>query len=433
MCAFAAFITSIEALVGVIFGGFVGAIIFAKVTRISQRAPVKFSDPLLVKFGSGVDSYSGLDSDEHNLSNDEDKKKAKQAGKGNDNSETASNDKARFKKLVEKAVKPSPFPVLEFRIANKLHSRGSGEIIGANVNAVVITESTMSDDQVSDDLANQIIQNRLKRTIKETTGVKIRRTVVAKTMNMTPASIDGSSRSIESSSTADETTSSGNTMKTKNTVAGNAMNYLHLNALANNIPSFGLQKMKIDEECSGSHIVPRMVFSKLVLDNSEHPFFKRCWNFRHTIDANSPLLTTKARQVLLENNGNWPWEWNNQEAIRKTIHFNQIVVSFTGVSNISAAPVYKQKVYGKSHHFILVSYPYLSITCLMNSWFYHFLLLLIFLDNALFADYIDCVIGYQFVNPLYRGRGGKLKVDLEIINDVIEQNGGGAEPLNMQN
>ena len=45
-------------------------------------------------------------------------------------------------------------------------------------------------------------------------------------------------------------------------------------------------------------------------------------------------------------------------------------------------------------------------------------------------NYVDTVVGYQFVNALYRGRRGNLKVDMRLINDVVEQNGDGGEPLN---
>jgi hypothetical protein len=38
-------------------------------------------------------------------------------------------------------------------------------------------------------------------------------------------------------------------------------------------------------------------------------------------------------------------------------------------------------------------------------------------------------VGYQFVNVMYMGKRGALTVDLNLLNDVIEQNGGGAEPL----
>ena len=45
------------------------------------------------------------------------------------------------------------------------------------------------------------------------------------------------------------------------------------------------------------------------------------------------------------------------------------------------------------------------------------------------SDYVDINIGYQFVNILYRDSAGSLGVDTDIINDVREQNGGGGEPL----
>jgi hypothetical protein len=45
----------------------------------------------------------------------------------------------------------------------------------------------------------------------------------------------------------------------------------------------------------------------------------------------------------------------------------------------------------------------------------------------------DTAVGYQFVNVLYRGRRGGHKADLNLLNDVTEQNGGGGEPLNVHN
>jgi hypothetical protein len=60
-----------------------------------------------------------------------------------------------------------------------------------------------------------------------------------------------------------------------------------------------------------------------------------------------------------------------------------------GVSNVSASDVYAQKIY----------------------------------------DFVDINVGYQFVNILYRDTDGSLGVDTDLINDVREQNGGGGEPL----
>lgn len=42
---------------------------------------------------------------------------------------------------------------------------------------------------------------------------------------------------------------------------------------------------------------------------------------------------------------------------------------------------------------------------------------------------MDVNIGYQFVNILYRDNDGSLGVDIDLINDVREQQGGGGEPL----
>lgn len=45
------------------------------------------------------------------------------------------------------------------------------------------------------------------------------------------------------------------------------------------------------------------------------------------------------------------------------------------------------------------------------------------------SDFVDVNIGYQFVNILYRDTDGSLGVDIDLINDVREQDGGGGEPL----
>lgn len=41
-------------------------------------------------------------------------------------------------------------------------------------------------------------------------------------------------------------------------------------------------------------------------------------------------------------------------------------------------------------------------------------------------------VGYQFVNVMYMNKHGTHMVDLNLLDDVIEQNGGGAEPLNVR-
>lgn len=45
------------------------------------------------------------------------------------------------------------------------------------------------------------------------------------------------------------------------------------------------------------------------------------------------------------------------------------------------------------------------------------------------SDWVDVNIGFQFVNILYREGDGSLGVDIDLLNDVREQDGGGGEPL----
>ena len=139
------------------------------------------------------------------------------------------------------------------------------------------------------------------------------------------------------------------------------------------------------------HLVPKRIFSKLELESPDHPFFKRVWMVRHVIDQDSPLLRNHARQMVKANGGFWPQQLNSAEAVRAAIHFDQILVSFSGTSNADANSVYSQKVY----------------------------------------DYVDMNIGYRFVNQMYRDlTDGSLRLDRQLINDVVEQAGGGGEDFN---
>ena len=124
------------------------------------------------------------------------------------------------------------------------------------------------------------------------------------------------------------------------------------------------------------------------METDSHPFFKRVWNIRHVLNARSPLLSLKVRKMIQDNNGFWPESLNGYESIRSNLRFNDIVVSFSGTTNVSGASVFAQHVY----------------------------------------DYVDVNIGYAFANVLAL-ENGKMTVDAELLNDVTEQKGGGAEPF----
>jgi len=138
-----------------------------------------------------------------------------------------------------------------------------------------------------------------------------------------------------------------------------------------------------------SKFVPKTMFRQVKIELKAHPFFQRVWYAKHILNGSSPLLTPDARRKIRKNRGFWPVELNNATAVRKSIHFNQLLVNFSGVSNMSTASVYAQKKYSD----------------------------------------IDIVVGYQFVRCMYRDDSGAIKVDCDLVNDVIEQAGGGGEPF----
>merc|ERR1740139_1250603 len=54
MCGVLSFLCSVESFVGVLYAGFVGAIMFGKIVRLQSHAQVIFSDPIVIRYGSGV-------------------------------------------------------------------------------------------------------------------------------------------------------------------------------------------------------------------------------------------------------------------------------------------------------------------------------------------------------------------------------------------
>jgi hypothetical protein len=97
----------------------------------------------------------------------------------------------------------------------------------------------------------------------------------------------------------------------------------------------------VDDNIDGEE-ASRRIFTKLELDVPDHPFFKRVWSARHTLNEHSPLLSNKARRLLRENGGFWPAALNHHAAVRASIHFDQIIVSLSGTSNADANSVYAQ-------------------------------------------------------------------------------------------
>lgn len=131
-------------------------------------------------------------------------------------------------------------------------------------------------------------------------------------------------------------------------------------------------------------------FLRVNLEEPSHPFFNRVWHGRHILNEDSPLVSIDARKMIRSNKGYWPEELNNPTAVREHLRFSSLIITMTGISNVSAESVQIAKRY--YHH--------------------------------------DVVIGYDFAPMLYKDEGSeRLKVDMSLSNDVIEQTHTFAEVL----
>jgi len=491
---------SIEAFMGVLFAAVMGAIFFGKVCRIQSHANISFSDPLLVRFGTGL--LDALDEDEDWTNPVEGKKKGK------------------------------PCPVLEFRIINSMHSTVGGEIMNAYINCTAsINESnakfglpkhrptrrkhsrkgatrwskkSSSAPELAQNLALKAIKNvasapqtafstmkdgaekfatktglnkMMAQKDKEAETTRIDDAIDAENpsySNFSPDKSDddvdgyqesttmtvnsdsivrGDSEmddvvappsSVSTFSTGDDTQPSINrgppssrsfVSQSKETKVGSvrhikktflaAAKAMHgvgglirnqsgsqlthefgscdSDAIFSDDDDYddvddddddnGKEKMRCSVVDEGAGLATPRFFAPLELETPSHPFFKRVWVVRHTLNEESPLLSGHVRTLISENNGNWPEELNNHEKIRENIDFHEIIVSFSGTGNATGSAVYQQTMYTLE----------------------------------------DMAVGYTFANVLEQNENGVLQVADDRINDVMEQNGGGGESLGASN
>ena len=82
-------------------------------------------------------------------------------------------------------------------------------------------------------------------------------------------------------------------------------------------------------------------------------------NYTFRLDASSPLLTKAARKKLTKNGGAWPRNLRTDEGIKKSIDFDNLLISFAGQSKLTCSQVHQQKLYTKEN--LKIGYDFRSI------------------------------------------------------------------------
>ena len=297
---------------------------FGKVARVRSIAQVDFSDIMVVRYGLGV-TAEDRDVDD-------------------DSNKSASDGSTESCKLTQLEC-----PVLEFRIANQMHDITGGEIMDCSLNIVASVDGYRADS-----LLRKRSKRRRRRKGKNV-GKRIEDSFAFRSTMQNP--ISESERNL-------------------------------LRSIANRLLEQANQTELPYEEDPYGKIASKRIFCKVEVETPDHPFFKRVWTVRHTLDCDSPLLADDAKQGIRLNNGYWPREFNNPDCARACLNFDQILVSFSGTSNADANSVYAQKVY----------------------------------------DFQSAYVGYAFASMMYNDKD-VARVDLSDINIVTEQTGGGGESL----
>ena len=376
-CGGLKFVCSVEAFLGVLFSGLCGAVLVAKVNRIQSHAQVMFSDPIVVRYGLG--RFSAHEMDE---------------------ASTVGGDDLSTDDGTGETSRRWPCPVLEFRIVNKLAHRYGGEIMDCTLHCSASIDAANCDQSVLNAVRPQMHGRRGKHNKRKNLRGQADKKHAKKGhmrgsslymgegLSLTPDNPPRpSSRKQPTTSNNADRESAVESVTSTSASDSEAEEAAFLNPTL--VETVKKEHLEVIED--SSKLVPRRIFSKLVVDPDTHPFFKRVWTIQIELNAECPLLSREARKLVLENGGFWPDSLNDYQSIRNSITFNNILISFSGTSNTNASTVFAHKVYSRN----------------------------------------DIFVGFQFANILYRNDVGALMVDKALINDCLEQYGGGAEPLNV--
>ena len=322
---------ALEGFFGVLIASLCSAIFFAKVSRIQSFAQVDFSEVVCIRYGYGLNDEAPISTEPAAATmlpvNSEDE------------------ESSVFNVEMDTKL---PCPMLEFRLVNRMHNIPGGEIVDARINVVASIDSANFDSCAP----MKGVGRHSGTPIKRRPGKKRR---AARRPDLPP--IYSLSERVAS------------------------MRTMTLPQLDDNLC--------VNDE-THQPTIPRTVLTKLDCESLDHPFFKRVFTIRHRLDEYSPLLKVGPKLMLQANDGYWPHELNDAKSVRESIHFDEIIIRLTGLSNADANTVFSHTVY----------------------------------------DFSDLRVGYQFSHMLYRSvDDGSLRANTSLLSSVVEQEGGGGEVL----
>ena len=252
---------------------------------------------MVIRYGLGAKDQSELTSD------DESSKSANDSSSG-----------------MSTNLNQLPLPVLEFRLANRMHNVMGGEIMDCTLNIVASIDSSRADS-----LRQHGRRHRRRKGKRVPRQPNVNFFSGDSTKDLAVTETDKSS----------------------------------IQQLTDSLRRRALQPDPPFEEDAFGKITSKRIFVKLHVETQDHPFFRRTWTVRHVLDLESPILADDAKKAIRLNNGFWPKELNDAASVRACLNVDQILLSFSGTSNADANSVYAQKIYDAQS--IKIGYVFLSM------------------------------------------------------------------------
>jgi hypothetical protein len=302
-CAFVTTICALNALTGILFAGLCGAILFSKVLRVQSHAQVVFSDPIVVRYGKGACDEDEVDDD------------------------------------------MLPFPVLEFRIINRLFNEDGGEIVDATLNVVAKVDEQHDNDEQNTSLHSSTLKIAVEDDANDDSLHN-----KTNSQELRGSSWHGmSSRNQEGKASSLISPYRRLRNLKMNSFGEKSSEGLHSDSALDSLPlgsSIGGTRTVSGVSYPSAHShTSNQLYYKMHIETTDHPFFKRVWLARHILDEHSPIVKARVKHAIRRNHGAWPYnKLHTYDDIRNSLQFNNIIVSLNGVANISASTVYAQKI-----------------------------------------------------------------------------------------
>lgn len=242
---------------------------------------------------------------------------------------------------AQKEDKPSifPYPTVTFKIVNLLHSQRRGEIIDAGVEVVAIIEAK---NAIFGAKKEKIFSDSFSK--RDTSQTNSRSNVLYNSFERIKNVSSGAQEFIKKGGKRTAGQIKKIAFHSHQAVAKE--HFISDSETQSSARSDDLHSESQEDDIyiQDEPDQPNMVFASLKVSPKTHPFFRSSWRVIHTLDADSPLLTKKVRRIVRKAGG-WPKSLNNHKEVKDAIHFDSILVTFKGTSNISGASVYSQTAY----------------------------------------------------------------------------------------